>query len=111
MEVVPWNGYYYMMINGLDLNNFKEFGNRKSVYVRFAQWCEKGTLARLAETVSDNQCLEVLFLDLTAPLSVTVNMRQVFKKRMAAGRRTLAWRLTIKFMLLWMGWETPFLCF
>ena len=43
----------------------KEFGNWHSVYVRFARWCEKGTWARLAEAVSGDPDLEMLFIDST----------------------------------------------
>jgi transposase len=43
----------------------KEFGNWHSVYVRFARWCKKGTWARLAEAVSDDPDLEMLFIDST----------------------------------------------
>jgi len=35
------------------------------VYVRFARWCEKGTWARLAEAVSGDPDLEMLFIDST----------------------------------------------
>ena len=43
----------------------KEFGNWHSVYVRFARWCEKGTWVRLAEAVSGDPDLEMLFIDST----------------------------------------------
>ena len=43
----------------------KEFGNWHSAYVRFARWCDKGTWARLAEAVSGDPDLEMLFIDST----------------------------------------------
>ena len=68
----------------------KEFGNWHSAYVRFARWCDKGTWARLAEAVSGDPDLEMLFID-----STIVRAHQHAagaKKRRAARHRTFAWR-------------------
>lgn len=43
----------------------KAFGNWHSAYVQFARWCDKGAWARLAEAVSGDPDLEMLFIDST----------------------------------------------